>query len=158
MNLVCTPEILASLTLFTRPGVKRDCQSGFPDLAWNFLAFYGFKPLCDIILAYFPWLNFWSGVVTVLSPLGLLSLVIFTLRLHKQLRIIEAERLFNKKENALLNLTGSKSGSMDLKLSWHSNRTVDITLCCFHLQHFVECPSIGITHTWFWIYIYCTVD
>lgn len=58
MNLVYTPEILASLTLFTRPGVKRDCQSGFPDLAWNFLAFYGFKPFYDIILAYFPWLNF----------------------------------------------------------------------------------------------------
>lgn len=68
----------------------------------------------------------------MLSPLRLLSLVIFTLRLHKQLRIIEAEQVFNKTENALLNLTGSKAGNTDLILSWHSDRTVDITLSCFH--------------------------
>lgn len=60
---------------------------------------------------------------------------------------MEAERLFNKKENALLNFTGSKAQNMDLILSWHSYRTLDITLCCFRLWQFVGCSSTGNIHT-----------
>lgn len=99
--------------------------------------------------------SFLSGVVAVLSPLRLLSLVIFTLQLHKQLRIIEAEWLFNKKESALLNFTGSKAENMDLILSGHSYRTLAITLCCFLLRQ--DVPALR-TYTHNFEYMFGTVE